>query len=543
MDTRSKELMIDLVRSIHVIMRRLGVTTFSSRNLIILSSCGDKGTGYKFSWHIVIAGFVVANNRENKAFYKLVMDELNFNYKDNHKSLVDDNVYHSTQEFRMVGNHKRGSDRALKICNGYWLDVRRIEGVSPENFQAVYDMNVFFDTLVSCTYDCVDMPAIIPPINIPRTFTANYNNATELELEEARNLFMKHPLSKVFEFTNYFSSERGGGVGFKRIKSYRCDCCGRIHDKNGMFLTVNDDIVNLFCQSNTSNPPIFIGNLRSVRSPTGEVGEIPEAEGDDDEPDDVSVDGDIQPNVIFGGLQLDAGEGRRSLLNAFLLRGKISHRGDTMIPMPNLYKAFMETGLCKFGDLGALTKELKAHPYEDFVVETGGYVGKDSCIVNAYVTGVKCVRMPETWESKVKRFWNNAKSDVWTPIPNKIINFPDARTRSVADLIAEFVPNLDHYVLVIIAGCGHGKTEVINTHIKEFCPSTGPKYVDPDSEIIDPLLQRQGCDIVNEDEYACIIVVSFRVTLVAKQHADLSKSGFIAYNDPNIERRERIYYE
>ena len=127
-ETLANGLMKDLVRSIHVIMSRLGVTSFSSRNLIILSSCGEKGLYYKFSWHIIIAGFVVANNRENKAFYKLVMDELNGNYKPYHKVYVDDNVYKSTQELRMVGNHKKGSDRALKLCNGYYLDMKRIEG-------------------------------------------------------------------------------------------------------------------------------------------------------------------------------------------------------------------------------------------------------------------------------------------------------------------------------------------------------------------------------------------------------------------------------
>ena len=114
-------------------------------------------------------------------------------------------------------------------------------------------MYVFLDTLASCTHDCVDMPTIIPPNNIP-SFGSNYDT-TELELEEARALFMKHPLSSIFEFTNYFNSDRGSGVGFKRIKSYRCDCCGgRIHDSNGMFLAVNDNVVNLFCQSKHKQP-------------------------------------------------------------------------------------------------------------------------------------------------------------------------------------------------------------------------------------------------------------------------------------------------
>lgn len=80
-------------------------------DLIVAESSGAVGADYKYSFHIIVAPYAVANNEEAKGFTARVLDQLPAAIRD----LVDPQVNKSLQNFRLAGSSKPNSGRVKTV--------------------------------------------------------------------------------------------------------------------------------------------------------------------------------------------------------------------------------------------------------------------------------------------------------------------------------------------------------------------------------------------------------------------------------------------
>lgn len=80
--------------------------------LAVCDSSGQTTGGYKYSFHIIVLPYVVANNIEAGEFTNKVIGKL----PDDIKKFIDPNVNKRIQSFRLLGSHKPNSSR-FKTAN------------------------------------------------------------------------------------------------------------------------------------------------------------------------------------------------------------------------------------------------------------------------------------------------------------------------------------------------------------------------------------------------------------------------------------------
>ena len=107
---------------IDVILDELQGTYFGLDNIaatrddiIVTESSGSIGSDYKFSFHLIVAPYVVANNEEAKGFTARVLDQLPATIRE----LVDPQVNKSLQNFRLVGSSKPNSTRVKEVTTRF----------------------------------------------------------------------------------------------------------------------------------------------------------------------------------------------------------------------------------------------------------------------------------------------------------------------------------------------------------------------------------------------------------------------------------------
>ena len=84
--------------------------TIASEDIAVASSLGDENAPGKYSYHVMVMPYVVANHFEAKDFTKVLLAEMEEEVPELIR-LVDPDVNKSTQNFRMLGSAKSGTNR------------------------------------------------------------------------------------------------------------------------------------------------------------------------------------------------------------------------------------------------------------------------------------------------------------------------------------------------------------------------------------------------------------------------------------------------
>lgn len=96
----------------------LKIKEINHEDFILLSSSNKE----KYSYHIIWNEYYFDNYINMKEFARSIKSKLNEKYNyinlDIETSIIDLSVYKTSQSFRLVNNHKMGSNRILKISNG-----------------------------------------------------------------------------------------------------------------------------------------------------------------------------------------------------------------------------------------------------------------------------------------------------------------------------------------------------------------------------------------------------------------------------------------
>ncbi len=161
----------------------------------------------KYSNHIIIGGYYVADHNQAREFTRRVLSFLAPAYR----SFVDASVNKSIQNFRITGCHKSGDTRVKRIVSQHSAA----------------------DTLITNTDNCVLLPDIAraePSIIGP---SANLTADTITAVVDLCNSDNEIKLAHRYKYV------RGGIFIFERKRSSHCSFCDRVHDTdNTLFVTV-----------------------------------------------------------------------------------------------------------------------------------------------------------------------------------------------------------------------------------------------------------------------------------------------------------------
>lgn len=169
----------------------------------------DSSDENKFSRHIIINGFYVSDHKEANRFAKKFYE----GWPEYIQTYIDKGIYKSTQNFRIAGSHKVGSNRVKKILTKHSLA----------------------DTMITNIDGCIKLETTTIVVEDKPV----HAHVEERYMKEAANLaapFMDgFKLAKVVNNILYYD----------RIKSTSCKVCRRVHDSVGCNIVVKRDNNNI----------------------------------------------------------------------------------------------------------------------------------------------------------------------------------------------------------------------------------------------------------------------------------------------------------
>lgn len=205
-------------------------------NVLVCDSSGMEDGHPKYSYHIVVDGYALSNHMECKMFANMLLGAVN----ENVKPFIDAQVNKSLQNFRLVGCHKRGSDRTK----------RAPAGVDPHR---TIITNV--DGLIS----------LHPIVNIHNAITrvATVTGEAKLDDKDAQRI-----LDATTQYTagHVLRKRQGNMFIFNRVEPTRCDLCAATHHKDHtLYLTSVDEmgVIKVFehCRHNRDGKNRLIAEI------------------------------------------------------------------------------------------------------------------------------------------------------------------------------------------------------------------------------------------------------------------------------------------
>ena len=252
-----------LITSIMTVLQEKGINLNLNRDLLLYTSHGPKGN--KQSYHVVINNYCHANNIEAKAFYHQVTDKM----LPEHSKWVDMAVYNPTQQFRIVGSRKIGSER-IKKFNSQWFfngqEIKHEYPEKPEDEDHEYVMQLE-ESMVGFCGSCRFLPPFEPRADQMRT----YQDSEDVTPEEAQQAFQLVGKAGNISITDSrfpykFLGINGPIIMLKRTKASKCKICNRVHEHENPYLLVVGEEKNVYfcCRRSNDGKKLFLGKLNEI---------------------------------------------------------------------------------------------------------------------------------------------------------------------------------------------------------------------------------------------------------------------------------------
>jgi len=295
----------DLINRIIELIPEINV----EKDICIYSSHGKN----KISYHVIVNNYCHNNNDEAKAFYYKVMEKMPEEYYEKH--WIDHSVYSKTQQFRIYGTKKNGTDRLKKFHDVWYLNGKRIVHINPD-IEENSDENVVFlrrleESIVTARPgNC----KILQNFEIHEKFRKKiYEKGEDVEYDLAMEaiVLLAHsmgtiPESKSFPFK--FDKIDGNFIILRRLKASSCRVCNRKHYHENPYLILTDD-KNIFfhCRRATPDKKLYVGTLK-VESEDKKVPKEKEPVSDKDQVSDRDQASNKRSKWIEETLKKIAGE-------------------------------------------------------------------------------------------------------------------------------------------------------------------------------------------------------------------------------------------
>jgi hypothetical protein len=216
---------------------------YPTRDDILVTESNGKE---KFSYHIVVQSYFVANNEEAKEFTARVLEKLDPQYR----KFIDQNVNKKIQNFRMLGSTKPGMNRH-KVISTRYSDAAHTAALQCAPHTALQPFITNSEGIIKVLHKmCVKIDNTPLPCDISTEVIRSV-------LDICRDITQGHQ----------FTEARGGLLCFRRLAPTYCRICKEIHHKdNSLMLSVSNS-TQIFERCRQAKDCIFVGSLDSSLSP------------------------------------------------------------------------------------------------------------------------------------------------------------------------------------------------------------------------------------------------------------------------------------
>lgn len=277
LDQVATDIVETVISGIFNIFSQLGISLFLEQDVLLYTSHGPD----KRSIHLVINNYCHLNHHEARALrdqvYKYCVECLKDKYSPSRlDKWIDGSVYSETQQFRMVGSQKTGSNRP-KIFLKEWTFFNRkilhryVETPDNPDHENVLQLE---ESLISNTQGCAILPNLLSTSPHRRKFGKIDDVSDEVAqkaLEECAR-FAKISVTDP-QFPYRISAIRGAVIILKRIKPSFCPICSRIHEHENPYLFIHPSGTVFFhCRRAPKHAHIPVGTLDSPQTHFKKVG-------------------------------------------------------------------------------------------------------------------------------------------------------------------------------------------------------------------------------------------------------------------------------
>lgn len=201
----------------------------------------------KFSAHLVLNNYCHGNNREAKAFFDLVLLEL----EPQDKEYIDSGVYSTKQNFRIFGCSKYHSRRVKSFHESFEYQGVVYSHQYPVNFDKGQRKELFIlgESLITVVQD-----SVLIPIEVNEEIR-EIVTVTDKQVQET--LILAKDRLKSFPFS--LRDITNGIISLQRKEVSFCPTCQRNHEKENPMLLLRDNKVYWNCRRTEKN--YYLGSI------------------------------------------------------------------------------------------------------------------------------------------------------------------------------------------------------------------------------------------------------------------------------------------
>jgi len=229
-EVSSIDILTELVIACDKVMKVYKKTLDYEEDVIILSSHGWKDKKYKVSYHVIIDNYYLQTDKHAKQFCQEVLGKM----KDLH-DLIDDKIYSSIRQFRLIGNSKYDSTRYLEQLNTWTCAGKEIHSIPRGVYQT------FFASLIGVTGHCKKIPIKLPLKE--HTYSEVDIRADEVQdaFEKLKDFLSSQNISAPFTIRDV----QNGLIMLNREEPSECPICKVVHEAENpyLILTENKDVL------------------------------------------------------------------------------------------------------------------------------------------------------------------------------------------------------------------------------------------------------------------------------------------------------------
>lgn len=178
----------------------------------------------KKSFHLIIPGYYFEDHEEAKRLWTYLQETLLEEYRD----YVDDMVYSSLQNFRLLGSQKPGSNRPKRIVREWSYSGEIYEVPERDKLEELKE------SMITCIEGCVPFPQF-DIVDKPK------QRPIDIEDHDIPGEIIEschEDIRELFGDSVSFSKIQGNLLIYERLASSYCKVCDRVHDSISPFVGI-----------------------------------------------------------------------------------------------------------------------------------------------------------------------------------------------------------------------------------------------------------------------------------------------------------------
>lgn len=271
-----------LIRSIKIIMEPNVLVL--ERDVLVYTSHGND----KLSYHIIIDNWCHHDHVEAKAFHDKVVFYTAALLQGRFVEYIDDSVYKTNQNFRMLGSHKYDNRRTKIFQPEFTYRGNVIRHQSRNKEGKLFEMQEFAKSLITFTAEC----NLLQSFYKKRLYNRYNYELSEQNIKDIEGLLMTH-FKGAYSIREIYDNT----ILLTTVVRVMCPICKRVHQHENPKLLIFKNDISWSCRR--TDERYFLGTLENMKY------ELIQDQPLDIQEEDENEDNNIKNMLSFGDFDFD----------------------------------------------------------------------------------------------------------------------------------------------------------------------------------------------------------------------------------------------